>query len=260
MNQILTSETWNKSKISDPVYEQKFNYLPSIISEWVGGLQNKDVLDFGCGEATTALGVALQHEAKRVVGIDIMPDPDLCATYASKQLGLSELPRNLHLHRVEPGRLHKSDDKFDVIYSWSVFEHVEQRILSATLEMLKTSLKPGGRLFIQISPLFYSADGGHLMCKVPEPWGHLTNQHSVYLEKVQAACSTPEEYAALKSMFETLNHMTASRLIGHAKDGGFRVLQEYRTERNDAVPAELLDIYQRDILMNEQIVLLLEAV
>lgn len=256
MIQSAADVIWNANKISDENYKVKFKMLPEIIKSWFGDLNNKEILDFGCGEATTALGIALEHGAKRVVGIDIMPDPELCAPNAEKQLGMRNFPSNLFLHRVSPGKLHSSFDKFDLIYSWSVFEHVEQKVLPEILETLRCALKLNGCLFIQIAPLFYSSDGSHLMYKVPEPWGHLSNQSSIYLEKLRAACANDDEFRALKSMYETLNRLTASQLVKLVNDAGFKIVREYRTERNDGIPAEIIDVYNRDILLNEQIVIL----
>jgi 2-polyprenyl-3-methyl-5-hydroxy-6-metoxy-1,4-benzoquinol methylase len=76
----LLQPTWSLNRITDKTYFQKFTYLPTIIEDWMaphGGLKGKEILDFGCGEGTTAMGLALQHEAARVVGIDIVADVDL---------------------------------------------------------------------------------------------------------------------------------------------------------------------------------------
>jgi cyclopropane fatty-acyl-phospholipid synthase-like methyltransferase len=253
---------WDADRIGDPTFRTKFVDLPRIIGEWVsdrGGLAGRDILDFGCGEGTTALALALRHAASRVVGIDISsPDIDRCAGLAQAQLGLTALPPNLALEPVEPGALHDAAARFDVIYSWSVFEHVEQALIPRTFDLLASVLRPGGSLFIQIAPLFYSEDGSHLMAWVPEPWGHLANQHSVYMGKLRQACGSDAEFDALRSMYETLNRLTADQLKAHATSRGWRVAREYRTDREGEMPAGLLSIFNRDVLLNEQVVLLLE--
>ena len=63
---------WSADRITDPVYRQKFFAVTDVIAEWVsnhGGLAGRDILDFGCGEATMALGIALRYGARRVVGV-----------------------------------------------------------------------------------------------------------------------------------------------------------------------------------------------
>src|SRR5215813_2240725 len=100
---------WDASRISDDTYRTKFIDLPRIIQDWIGehgGFIGKEVLDFGCGEATTALGIALQYDPGRVVGIDIISNIKKCAPYAEAQLGLERLPKNLQLLQVRPGHLH----------------------------------------------------------------------------------------------------------------------------------------------------------
>ncbi len=252
---------WDESTISNETYRAKLIKLPEIINYWLrdyGGLAGKDVMDFGCGEATTALGVLLTQQARRVVGIDIMPDMQMCAPNARAQLGLETLPPNLELRQVIPGELHDPNDKFDLVYSWSVFEHIEWDLLPGIIQLIRSALKPDGKVFIQIAPLFFSMDGAHLLDWVPEPWGHLTNQHNVYLRKLRMACSSDEQYEGLRSMYETLNRLTASQLIEFFVQGGFRVLEEYRSDRTGDIPQKLLDVYHAEMLLNEQVAILLE--
>jgi SAM-dependent methyltransferase len=246
-------------RIQDPVYRTKLVDLPNIISDWVSQYRTLDsceILDFGCGEATSALGFALHPEIKRVVGIDIMPDPDLCAPLARQHLGLTNLPAKLALHRVRPGALHNPVDKFDLIYSWSVFEHIRQDLLSATVQMLRMALRPGGFLFVQIAPLFYSSEGSHYFPQVPERWGHLINQTDLYREKLAAAVGSEEHLRAALSTYETLNRITASELVRVIEGGGFEILRDYRTREDYEIPPGLLTTYNEEVLRTNQIVLL----
>lgn len=205
------------------------------------------------------MSIALHNEDSEVVGVDIMPDVNLCKIYAKEQLGLQDLPPNLYLEQVRPGSLHNDRDLFDLIYSWSVFEHVNQGLLLPTFSKLKCALKPHGLLYIQIAPLFYSEDGGHLMYRVPEPWGHLVNQHSVYMEKVRAACASEDEFSRNRSMYETLNRLTADELVANAEEAGFEVLRQHRTDRRSEIPKSIAKVYAHEVLWNEQVVLLLRA-
>jgi SAM-dependent methyltransferase len=251
---------WDAARISDATYRSKFFDLPDHIRDWTapyGGVAGRAIMDFGCGEATTAVGLALRHGAGRVVGIEIGPDPERCAGLAAEQLGLDLLPANLFLHRVRPGDLHDPADRFDVIYSWSVFEHVEQSLLPGTLAMLRAALNPGGVMLIQIAPLYYSANGSHLMPWVAEPWGHLINQANVYLDKLSAACNDSTLFTSLRSMYETLNRLTADQLVKHIEAAGFEILRQHRTDCDFVPPPGLDTVFHRDVLLNEQVVLLL---
>ncbi len=64
--------SWSADRIKDDTYRTKFIDVPNTLTDWLrdhGGLAGRDVLDFGCGEATAALAIALRHGARRVVGI-----------------------------------------------------------------------------------------------------------------------------------------------------------------------------------------------
>jgi SAM-dependent methyltransferase len=250
--------SWSLDRITDDTYRQKFTDVPLIIQNWMaphGGLHGKEILDFGCGEASSAMGIALQYQAARVVGIDIMSDPDLCLPLAQQQLGLQELPPNLSLHQVKPGQMHDPEDQFDLIYSWSVFEHVEQTLLATTLEQLRGMLKPGGNLMIQIAPLYFSAEGSHLNPWIPEPWGHLVNQHSRYRAKL-AACTDEARFRLLWSTYSTLNRITAPQLIAAVHAAGFTLSREYFTTDKREIPEVLQGVYTEEVLRTDQVVLL----
>jgi len=143
-----------------------------------------------------------------------------------------------------------------LIYSWSVFEHVDQRLLDSTLKLLRASLRPDGLLLVQIAPLYYSAEGSHLLHKVPEPWGHLATQHSAYYEKLCSAVAEAGERQALWSTFRTLNRITADALVGKIVDAGFQVVRTHKTRDAVEPPPPLTEIFQRDVLTTNQIVVL----
>ena len=247
--------------IADEAFKVRYVHLPDIIRSWVDDalrFDASDVLDFGCGEGITALGIARRFDARSVRGVDIMPDPLQCLPRAREALGLEALPDNLALHQIRPGERFAAPGSFDLIYSWSAFEHVAQPLIGEVLRQLRDVLRPGGRLFIQIAPLYYSSEGSHLYHRVPEPWGHLLNQESVYFDKLCAACTSKEEVDALWSCYQTLNRLTVPELKRHLSDAGFEVLREFSTEDPHAggLPALLLDAFRKEALLLNQIVLL----
>lgn len=254
--------SWSSDSIKDEILRTKFVSLPAIIADWVGKhttLADAEILDFGCGEGITALGLALQYAPARVVGVDIMPDPERCFPVAKVELGLSALPDNLDLHRVEPGHLHNTSDRFDVIYSWSVFEHVDMRVIDDVIELLYNSLKPDGVVFIQIAPLYYSSEGSHLNDFIKEPWGHLLHQSNIYSSKLLGAenIDNAEIRKSLMSTYMTLNRITAPELERRFKNKNFKVLRKYTTRDKIDPPKSLTEIYNYDILTTNQVVLLL---
>ncbi len=257
---LSRARNWSADTIRDETYRTKFINLPNIIADWTrdyGGISGRDILDFGCGEGTTAIGMALQHAPRRVVGVEIQPEMDRCLPLAREQLGLEDLPENLHLYRIKPGFLHDPYDRFDLIYSWSVFEHIEHRLLPSVLDLLRGALKPEGLLFIQVTPLFYSSEGSHMKRWVPEPWGHLLNQHNDFCDKLRSACRDQAEFESLWSTYRTLNRLTAPELVELVRGAGFEILRDYRTQDECQPSARLKQIFHNDILITNQIVLLL---
>lgn len=253
---------WSSDSIKDEVIRTKFITLPETIAQWVGehaSLSDAEILDFGCGEGITALGLALQHGPSRVVGVDVMPAPERCLPKARAELGLSSLPDNLELHRVKPGNLHNAYDRFDIIYSWSVFEHVDTRIIDDVIELLYKSLKPGGVVFIQIAPLYYSAEGSHLYDYIKEPWGHLLHPSNVYYNKLVTAENSGNEDVIkwLMSTYTTLNRITVSELERRLENKYFEIIRKHTTRDQFEPPDSLTEIFNHDILTTKQVVLLL---
>lgn len=272
-------ESWSVERITDPVYRTKFVDVPDIIDDWLadyGGLTGKDVLDFGCGEGTMALGIALRKGARRVVGVEVLNVYRQCPPLARQQIGLTTLPGNLELFNIMPGQRIDQFGQFDFIYSWSAFEHVSQQLLSEAIDSIRSALKPGGWFFVQISPLYYSAAGSHLAPWVPEPWAHLSMQHDRFKSALLSAAPTPPdvrrtwsvyipmdadaaiERAALWDTYTTLNRITAPQLCSLLADAGFTTLRDYRTTDDIPVPSDLAQIYREDVLTTQQIVLLLQ--
>lgn len=271
---------WSEDLIRDPLYRAKFVNCPDIIEHWLseaGGLAGKDVLEFGCGEGTMALGVALRKDPARVIGVEILDVHSQCLPIARRQIGLEALPDNLHLRQIEPGADLTQWGKLDVIYSWSVFEHVSQDLLDAAFASIRAALKPGGAFFLQISPLYYSPNGSHLEPWVLDPWAHLWMQEDLFRRRLWNAPETPPkvrsewavyiptdaalefERQALWATYSTLNKITAPQLARLAVHAGFEIVRDYRTQARDQPPAELLEIFSPDVLTTEQIVLLLRS-
>ena len=252
---MKSAQQWSLDHCKNDQYRHKFTTVVRILSEWFepyGGFAGKDVLEFGCGEGTVALGVALQHRPARMVGVEVLDVYEKCLPFARDNLGLDALPANLALRKIAPGADIAGLGKFDCVFTWSVFEHVSQELLPRAFETLKGALKPGGAIFLQISPLFYSRDGSHLAPWIPVPWGHLALQADDYYRRLLAAPQTPddlkshwsvyipadaeqtEERRLLWETYDTLNKATAPQLARLAAQAGLKIVRDYRT-RNDEI-------------------------
>jgi len=229
-----------------------------VIANWMvehGGLADKDILDFGCGEGTMAMGIALRHQPRRIVGVEIHKEIENCLPYAARELGIETLPPDLELKRIQPEAKLADFGQFDLIYSWSVFEHVDQSLIFDCFWKIRAALKPKGLMFLQTTPLYYSAEGSHLKPWIPEPWAHLWMQRSEFYDKLRTKL-TPEEASHLQHVFETLNKTTAPALLRAAREAGFEILREYRTRDESKPPDSLLDVFNEDVLTTNQLVFL----
>jgi cyclopropane fatty-acyl-phospholipid synthase-like methyltransferase len=116
------------------------------------------LLDFGCGQGITALGIAVREPHFSVIGVDINDEYRDCLPQARTQLGLSALPSNLEFQRIARRVIDAGlTEPFDCIYSWSVFEHVNQRELPETAQALRQVLKVDGVLLVQVAPVLFCA-------------------------------------------------------------------------------------------------------
>lgn len=249
--------------MQDPYFKVRFVDVPAILVDWFAphcSIDGASILDFGCGEGVTALGLALGFSPRRVVGVDIMPDPERCLAVAKKNLNLESLPANLELHRVQPGRLHSDSERFDLAYSWSVFEHVDQALLERSLSLVHSALRPGALFLVQIAPLYYSAEGSHLSHVVPEPWAHLLMQENRLEDRVRRSTADLSEAQAWWSTYRTLNKITHQSLLARIGSAGFEVLRTFTTKQEMAPPPQLLDVFQPDALLTNQVVVLARRV
>jgi cyclopropane fatty-acyl-phospholipid synthase-like methyltransferase len=238
----------------------KFLDIPYYVHEWTkdfGGLKGKRVLDFGCGSGISSAGIAILHEAEQVIGVDINSEATACEIFLNSNFDIPTLPSNLAFEEIRPGQT-TSHQQFDCIFSWSVFEHVNNRLYPSVLAELVSKMKPGGLFFVQISPLYFSPEGSHLWAIGYDRWEHLTNQTSdVYEDIFTHSQISSEAKEALWSMFRTLNRVTASQLLNRLADAGLVLIREQRDCINLEPTKDLLSIYSREVLLNYQVVALL---
>lgn len=197
-----------------------------VVAALGSGLAGKKVLIIGPGQTLREWWVYSSLGAD-VVGIDldVVPvGPDVMAYYdllkkngpvrfaktlGRKVLGIDRayeaaLARALGLKRLRPGRLIAADasrmpfatGEFDVVYSFSVFEHLESP--DAVMKEVARVLRPGG--FAYVSTHLYSSEGGCHDLRIFAGdrkdiplWAHLRPQHhhtvqeGCYMNKLRAA-------------------------------------------------------------------------
>ncbi len=257
---MLPEPNWSLTHCRDNQYRTEFAEVVRVLNEWLapyGGFEGKDLLDFGCGEGTAALGIALQHKPNKVVGIDPGAKVWKCLANGQAQLGLERLPENLKFFQIEPDAQLSSLGTFDIVYSWSVFEHLQQDWIVDRLKAIRGVLRPNGVMFLQTTPLYYSAWGAHFRTQLPVPWAHLSMQESLLFEELRKGCASADEANFLRTqIFETLNKATAPGLLRACEEAGFQIVRKFCTCTEESPPSELIEIFHEEILTTEQLVFL----
>jgi SAM-dependent methyltransferase len=230
----------------------------------------KAIVDFGCGDGATALGIAHSTEAN-VIGMDLYRSFEHLPALAAQNLGGDGIPGNLAFEQNTLGEpLPLATQSVDLVYSWSVFEHLAD--VRGTLSEFARVVRPGGAIFIQIEPLFFGPFGSHMQRLVDEPWAHLAHDEGEFIAMLQAAEDhVPESerdvlyrthaFDDLKrhliEEYRSLNRITADELVRDIETAGFTIEDERRIRAEGLVPDErLLARYSDDLLLTNQVVVL----
>lgn len=130
------------------------------------------ILDVGCGDGITDLGIALYCEPEQLVGIDPFGGfGRLREVMRENHIPDDAFPPCLSFATHDANALPYPDDSFDVVLSWGSLEHIAGGHFQAMRE-IKRVLRDGG-LFFAHPGLYYSADGHHLGEFCADPHFHL---------------------------------------------------------------------------------------
>jgi SAM-dependent methyltransferase len=175
-------------------------------------LEGATVADVGSGDGIIDLGIVLSARPAKLVGFDIRPTDPEALRRAMKAAEINEeLPDadRLAFVKSDVAGIPAPNEAFDVVFSWSVFEHVDQPI--AMLHEVRRILKPGGVLFLQIWPFYGSQHGGHLWQSIEEPFAHLTRSPFRLEEELHGKRGTDQSRSA-DDEFRSLNRITVDAL------------------------------------------------
>lgn len=175
-----------------------------------GGIEGKTVADVGCGDGIIDLALTIKGRPKKFVGYDVRTT-DVDALLRSAAIaGVAEtLPDALTFAPSSLDGLPAPDNFFDVVVTWSAFEHVSDPV--RMLAEISRVLKPGGVLFLQLFPFFASEHGGHLWPHYDEPYPHLTHSAEAIREHIAGRRATDPTRDALDE-WESLNRLTIDEL------------------------------------------------
>lgn len=250
------------NEIEDLGFRNRFVTEFHRITGWTENLcdlQNANIYDFGCGGGVAALSFALTCPDAMVYGTDIKNNiSKTLKDHAQKQLGINDLPSNLTLQTLSSGNVLDEKNTINLIYSWSVFEHIRRdQILDILIKLKKDTLVEGGLFYLQINPLYFSSRGAHLYTHVAEPWCHLLHQHDVLKELVFSSDKNRQAYDW--EQYETLNRITVDELLVFFEKAGFKLIREQRIKTEIEPPEQLTAIYNKDVLITDEVMALFRA-
>jgi SAM-dependent methyltransferase len=131
------------------------------------------VLDVGCGDGITDLGIPLRMQPENIVGIDPFRGferlPEICREHHLPESLIR--PDCLEFRPEDANRLSFEDNSFDAVLSWGSLEHIAGGYDRALAEIHRV-LRPGG-LFFAHPGLLYGSVGNHLGEFFDDPWIHL---------------------------------------------------------------------------------------
>lgn len=230
------------------------------------------ILEYGCGDGCIAYRFALEHPNAKVLGVDISKAYKGIEQRAQKGLGNHIPPSTLSFQNlVKSGKREgyqlASDDvdvdavlnkKYDFIYSWCVFEHIDNRLLENVAVAIRKSLSDQGLFYFMVNPLYFSEWGSHLNSWINKPWAHLEVEVAYLREQLRQKLNNgAAPFDHVWEQYETLNMMTANCFQLLFERVGLKVLYDDRVYSGK--PGErLLRKYNVDALRTKQITMILK--
>lgn len=220
-------------------YEEAAGQVVDFLAGDSISLAGRRVADVGCGDGIIDLGVMHKAGPAQLVGFDIAPTSTEELLESARREGVAEeLPAGLEFRTCEPRRLPADDASFDVVFTWSAFEHVEDPL--AVAGEIRRILRPDGVLMLQLWPFFHSEHGAHLWQSVPEPFIQHLRSGSEVEEVVRAAAAHPEELTEeFLEVYATLNRITLDDLQRALLGGGLGVTKIQLISETVRIPPQL---------------------
>ena len=160
-----------EDEIGDQYTNGVLEYMESILLE--DNYENKEVLEIGCG-----VGYLL-NKIKQKKGSVLGVEPGIQGQIASERYGIKVIEGFYPEVDI--------DDKFDIIVSYCVLEHVPDPY--SFLTNLKPLLKPNGKVFIIVPNEKPYIDSGDISTLFHEHWSYFTNNSLKNLYKKAGANS-----------------------------------------------------------------------
>lgn len=124
---------------------QFYSYVKAVCAQYGKPIiPGTHILDFGVGWGRILRFFLKDVDPETLHGVDISEE----YLQAARDTGVPG-----YLHQIEPlGRLPHADSSLDVVYAYSVFTHLPERVQDHWLPEIERVLKPGGLFFATVEP------------------------------------------------------------------------------------------------------------
>ncbi|HET9050796.1 MAG TPA: class I SAM-dependent methyltransferase [Candidatus Dormibacteraeota bacterium] len=217
-------------------YDEAASKLIDFLAGYGVGLAGRDVADIGCGDGIIDLGIVHKAAPARLVGYDVNPTNLDHLRGECRREGISDaLPESLEFAVCGETSIPAADSSFDAVVSWSAFEHIAEP--TPVLREVRRILRPGGLVFIQVWPFYFSEHGSHLTEWFPEGFAQLVHSRDEVEARVRGGATDP---AWAEYMLNAhLNRITVDDLHRHLLTAGLRVAKLHLLSDAVHVPAAL---------------------
>lgn len=158
---LIFSDDRSRIYSGEDVHRLQYNaaYLNRLF-QFVPPLAGKRLLDVGCSDGLVC-DLMLNESPERVVGIDMLAS-----------VGCNYPNPRIEYANMDASQMQYGDHTFDLCYCIAVLEHVKDPL--AVLREIKRVTRPGGYVYIQAGPLYFSPFGHHMFGYFDDyPWVHL---------------------------------------------------------------------------------------
>ncbi len=184
------------------------------------GIGGREVADVGSGDGIIDLALATRGAPSRLVGFDVSPTDVGELQLAAQAAGVDGVPDNLSFAESGIDSIPAADESFDVVVTWSVFEHVSEPL--AMLKEIRRILRPDGFLFLQLWPFYYSDHGGHLWLTHGGGFPHLLSPNDEIIASLEGKTGTDARRPA-DDEYLSLNRLTLNELHELMREAGLGV-------------------------------------
>lgn len=216
-------------------WSDHYESAPQQVMDFFAGdgisLQGKTILDVGCGDGILSLGLLEKTKATRVVGVDLFEvDREELKKVASRN-GKIQIPSTelLTFLKSTPTSIPLETSSVDVVVSWSVFEHVED--FESLWSEIRRVLKPGGLIFTQIWPMFWSEHGSHLWPWMNDSFIQYKKAHTQIIEDIESSIEDEGLSNSVRDLYMSCNRITVDELQDSMLSAGLTIAKvELSTE------------------------------